>query len=152
MLVKQRHEKINQEEKIKAVFEIRCASLEGFMPDVDACTCCGALESDAMYLDVMNGILKCGDCIGKEENLPLAEEITGTATILLPLDKAVLETIRYILLCPPKRIFSFSINESDVQQLSSVAEKYLLNHIGKGFGSLEFYREIKYIKVNETIK
>ena len=48
-------------EKIKAAFEIRCASIIGFMPDVVACDSCGEKLGD-FFFDIMGGRIKCYSC------------------------------------------------------------------------------------------
>ena len=45
-------------DKIKAAFEIRAASILGFMPDVLSCSECGEKNGN-FYFDIMGGTIKC---------------------------------------------------------------------------------------------
>ena len=47
---------------IKAVTELRAASISGFMPDLVACGGCGKYEDDIMYFDIAGGALYCETC------------------------------------------------------------------------------------------
>ena len=46
---------------VKSVFEMRSASIEGFMPDISSCGFCGGM-TDAMYFDAIEGNLICTKC------------------------------------------------------------------------------------------
>ena len=73
----------------------------------------------------MNGSIVCGECFGTEEFEKDGRD-SGTATVLLPLSERVLKAMRYVILSQPKRIFSFSIPEDEVDDLARICEKYLL--------------------------
>ena len=47
--------------RIKAVFEMRLASILGFMPDVLRCRVCGTGEGE-FYFDIMAGAIECYHC------------------------------------------------------------------------------------------
>lgn len=127
-------------ELVKAAFEIRCACASGLCPDVGGCRICGG-EGEC-YLDVMNGSIICAECLGGEED-ERERQHSGSATVLLPLSAEVIRSLRYIISAPSKRIFSFSIPEDKLSELSRVCEKYLLNQLGRGFRTLDFYKRIK---------
>ncbi len=127
---------------VKAVFELRCAMLSGFCPDLSACGLCGKGEDERMYLDVMNGALRCGDCFGSEADTA-ARGSASAATVILPLSPAVLNGMRYVLSAPAKRIFSFTVPEEELSDFCRVCEKYLLNQLERSFRTLEFYRNIR---------
>lgn len=128
-------------EHIKAVFEIRLACICGFTPDVFSCSSCGK-EGNYLYLDVMNGICLCPDCFGQTGNENAAGDL-GTANVILPLRDEVLMGMRYVIGASPKRIFSFSLSQESEDELCRVSEKYLLNHIERGFKTLDFYKNVK---------
>ena len=46
--------------QIKAVFELRCAAISGYMPDISGCFRCGS--ETPHYLDISQGILECSTC------------------------------------------------------------------------------------------
>ncbi len=127
---------------VKAVFEMRCAVLVGFCPDLSSCGLCGKTEGEIMYLDVMNGALRCYDCFGTDVDSASRDGLV-TATIILPLSSTVLGALRYVAEAPAKRIFSFTVPEHELGDFCRVCEKYLLNQIERSFRTLAFYRNIR---------
>ena len=85
------------EEKIKAVFELRCACLAGFTPDLFGCPSCGCETPD--YFDVSSGQLECFAC-----------RTNGDSGIRMPLTLDIMNAMRYICFCEPKSILSFSLS------------------------------------------
>lgn len=127
--------------KIKAAFEFKIADLAGFCPDLSCCRRCGITDGVGMNLDVMNGGLVCSDC-KRAAALEESAEDTGTAVIQLPLTDHVLAVLRYITSVDEKRFLSFRIPEEELPGLAFVCERYLLDHLGHGFHSLDFYKSI----------
>ncbi len=127
---------------VKAVFELRCAMLSGFCPDLSSCGICGKSDGEPMYLDVMNGGLRCGDCFGSNADIASREDLS-TATVILPLTPAILGALRYVTAAPPKRIFSFTVPENELGDFCRVCEKYLLNQMERSFQTLVFYHMIR---------
>lgn len=128
---------------IKAVFELRLLAISGFCPDLTACRVCGAESHDRMYLDVMNGSLRCGECFGSDADASTRREDEGTATVILPLSMTVLGAMRYVTTCPPKRIFSFTLPEEEKDLFCRTCEKYLLHQLEKSFKTLSFYESVR---------
>lgn len=128
---------------VKAAFEIRCASILGFMPDIFGCHRCGREDGAMFYLDIMAGAVECYECHklaeGKKELLSEVHE----AHLLAVLSPAVRRALEYCVCCPPEKLFSFKLTEEDTELLSVAAERYLLNHLERGFRSLDFYNEVK---------
>lgn len=131
---------------IKAVFELRSMALNGFCPDLNACPLCGKHESDIFYLDVMNGSLRCGDCFGSDEDIELHKG-EGQALLIIPLSPSVLTAMRYVISAPSKRVFSFKLEESELESFCRACEKYLTNHLERGFKTLDFYKNIKKLDI-----
>ncbi len=132
-------------EQIKAVFEWFAVSVSGFSPALDACAECGKAFAADLWLDVMNGHLLCGDCLGtrKGGSVPTEEDEYRARNILLPLTPWALASIRYILSAPISRVLAFSANDSEgMENLARAAEVYLLNHLERSFPTLEFYRSV----------
>ena len=50
--------------------------------------------------------------------------------------------MRYVMECPIERIFSFRVSDADADALSVSCEQYLLHHLGRGFDTLKFYKEV----------
>lgn len=132
-------------ELIKGAFEWRAASLSGYEPMLLSCHRCGcAVEDGAIYLDVMNGGVVCAECIRRGSGTPHTEDGEGLRDLLCPLSPASLAALRYCATAPLSRLLSFELTDGEDQRLfSAAAETYLLSHVGHGFRSLDFYRDMK---------
>ena len=134
--------RLKERRLIKAAFELRTAAVCGFSPDLVSCEICGLDESEVMYLDVMDGVIHCDDC---RKRLNTAKPREGYTAILLPLDKPLLDAMRYVSYSPAKRYLSFELPKETEDVFCEYCEKYLLNHIDKYFKSLEFLRSLDYL-------
>ncbi len=114
------------ERLVKSVFELTILSLSGYMPNIVACEKCGKYEDEYMFFDTANGNIFCQKC--------------GVFGIKVPI--AVISAVRHILLCDRQKIFSFSLNETSLQALSDLTEKYTLATLQRKFKTLEFYHMI----------
>lgn len=117
------------EQKIKAVFELRCACIAGYFPDLIGCHCCG--QGQAEFFDLSAGHLECGNCRSAE-----------SGGIRMPVNPSTLEAMRYIAYCGPKVLFSFRIGHENLLQLESVTEAYLTTQLERGFPALDFYKSL----------
>ena len=134
-------------EIVKGVYELRSAGFSGFMPDLSRCRYCKTDSAERFYLDVMNGALVCSDCVFRkstQERTAGAYSDGEERIILLPMSQSVLAAARYALYSPPERMFSFNLDGADeTAMFSRLAEEYLLNHLERGFTSLDFYKTLK---------
>lgn len=132
------------ERLIKATFEIRMATIIGFMPDMSGCADCGESLGDTFYLDVMNGHFLCAKCRHLRTALvappPSDADDPRVRTVLSLMSPKVLEAVRYAISCPLERILSFHLDEDESALFARVAETYLLNHLERSFPSLEIYK------------
>lgn len=117
------------ENKVKAVFELRCACMAGFMPDLSGCSCCDTESAD--LFDVNEGHLVCGVCRSAE-----------SAGIRMPVSQGMLAAMRYICFCDPKKIFAFYLNDEAMLSLSQVTEAFLVTQLERGFSALDFYKSL----------
>lgn len=114
---------------VKAVFELRAACLAGYTPDLFGCHICGSQNPDRF--DLSAGQLECRSCR------------TGEASgIRMPVSPGLLEAMRYICLCDPKRLFSFQIGVDTLMKLSNLTEAYLTTQLERGFSTLDFYKSL----------
>lgn len=121
--------KIAPEDKVKAIFELRAACIAGYMPDLSGCHICGSQNPDRF--DISAGALQCATC--RDPNA------TG---IRMPVNDGVIEAMRYICLCDPKKIFSFSLGEDNTKVLSQLTESYFVTQLERGFSTLDFYKSL----------
>lgn len=121
--------KLNEAEaKVKAVFEMRAACLAGYMPDLFGCHVCGSQNPDRFDLSL--GQLECTTC----------RSVGGG--IRMPVMPGVLEAMRYICLCEPKRLLAFQIGQENLQKLGNLTESYLITQLERGFSTLDFYKSL----------
>ena len=114
---------------IKAVFELRAACLSGYTPDLFGCHVCGSQTPNRF--DLSAGQLECLNCRSRESN-----------GIRMPVTASVLEAMRYICLCDPKKLFSFQIGTDTLEQLGELTEAYLTTQLERGFSTLDFYKSL----------
>lgn len=117
------------ESKVKAVFELRAACLSGYMPDLFGCHVCGNQHPNRF--DISAGLLECADCRSKQSQ-----------GIRMPVDEDTLEAMRYICMCDPKRLFSFRLSDSTLEQLAALTESYFTTQLERGFSALDFYKSL----------
>lgn len=117
------------EDQAKAVFELRAACLAGYTPDLFGCHICGNQQPERF--DISAGVLECANCRNPQ-----------SAGIRLPVNPGILEAMRFICLCSPKKLFSFQMPEPSMKQLSSISEAYLSTQLERGFSTLDFYKSL----------
>ena len=117
------------ESQIKAVFELRAACISGYTPDLFGCHICG--NQNPERFDISAGQLECRNCRSGESN-----------GIRLPVTPSVLDAMRYICLCDPKKLFAFRIGTETLMLLSTLAEAYLTTQLERGFSTLDFYKQL----------
>ena len=131
--------------KIKLCFEMRAAAELGFMPDLSGCSECGSDEGE-LYLDVLNGVCTCRECreyasTVHQEGAVIVEGEEERRPVLI-LSPGVRAALRFVMECPLEKIYAFRVKSSDEEPLSVCAEQYLLHHLGRGFDTLKFYKEV----------
>ena len=112
---------------LKAIFELRIASLLGFQPDVVMCRMCGNYLPENLSFSVEQGCFFCDSC--------------NQQGILMPAGS--LQAIRYIILQDFEKIFSFRIKEHCRQPLFTFAEQFLQYHLDRNFPALAYYQKIR---------
>ena len=113
---------------VKAVFELRSACLSGYTPDLYGCYRCGCDNPDRF--DISEGLLECQKC----------RSVGGG--IHMPVTTGVLEAMRYICLCEPRKLLSFQIGQENLSLLYNLAEAYLTTQLERGFSTLDFYKSL----------
>lgn len=114
---------------VKAGFELRAACIMGYTPDLTDCAGCGSDNPTHFYLRA--GVILCDHCAVLEAD-----------GIRMPLSPGLLSAIRYLVGCPPQRLFSFSMPEEALQDLTGITESYLLTQLERGFSTLDFYKSL----------
>jgi len=122
-------EKLKAPEYVKPAFEFRIMAVTGFKPFLDCCSSCGREKPESAFLDLSGGTIRCVDC--------------GPADDAYALGKGPLSAVRYIIGCDAKKLFSFTLGEDALRELSAAAEGYLLAHLDRRFRTLDFYKGIR---------
>ena len=112
---------------VKTAFVWRLLAETGFAPLADGCAVCGRESPEAPMLDVMQGVLRCGACR------------TGGG-LSLPLTEGAVQALRYILYCPPKKLYSFSLDENGLRMLDRAGEAFCAVQLERGFRTLDYYK------------
>lgn len=116
--------------KVKAVFELRCACIAGYSPDLFGCCSCGSPNADRF--DIAEGRLECHTCRDPYS--------TG---IRIPVSAGVLDAMRYIIYADTQHMLSFELGEGSLENLSALTESYLSSRLERGFSALDFYKSIQ---------
>ena len=129
-------------DKIKATFEVRAATILGFMPDVLACSDCGEKHGD-FYFDIMAGAVQCKECraraVSRRETISEPHE----SHIISILTEGAKDAIAYSVFAPLEKVLSYSVSDEDMHLFSRAAEEYLTNHLERSYKALKFYNEVK---------
>ena len=128
--------------QIKAAFEIRAASILGFMPDVLSCHICDGKQGD-FFFDIMGGTVECADCRSRLAESGAEHPDPHESHILCILSEGAKAALGYCIFSPLERLFSFSISDEDMRLFTRAAEEYLVNQLGHSFRTLAFYNEVK---------
>ena len=137
--------------QIKSVFELRAASIAGFMPDLVACAGCGNSDLETYYFDITSGIFRCEECYRTESLIceKLAERqsepdsIYATGQVISLLTPSVFAAMRFAIYSQPNRIFAFELKDTEtLRDFANVSEKYLLCHMDRSYGTLDFYHSV----------
>lgn len=137
--------------QIKSVFELRAASIAGFMPDLVACAGCGNSDLETYYFDVTSGVFRCEDCyrtdalisekLAERQSEPDSIYVTGQVIALLT--PSVFAAMRFAIYSQPNRIFAFELkDEETLRDFAKISEKYLLCHMDRSYGTLDFYHSV----------
>ena len=129
-------------EVIRATFEIRLAKELGFTPNIEQCSICGKRPCDTYYFDIIDATIVCNNCKSTTtfniELDPFAEK--GINKPIAIISNAVINAICYIVSAKQERILSYSLDDKEWTSFFDVAERFLLNHLERGFYSLDFYK------------
>jgi len=99
---------------VLSVFKIKLLCILGFMPNIYECTNCkNPLENEMKYFSFKDNGLKCSLC-GKNDK--------GA----VELNQSTVKALKYIVLCPAKKLFSFNVSENVLNELVLIS-KILIN-------------------------
>lgn len=104
-----------------AIFKLKLLCLLGFTPIIDKCTSCKKSDNIILnHFSFRDDGLKCDICSRQDKG---AVEIS----------EATINAIKYIVLAPPKKLFSFNLSENGVKELSLISQIYLNEKLDKEY-------------------
>ena len=96
-----------------SLYELRQISLSGYMPDLVACRECGQYERPLFHFYPVSGELVCAGC----DTAPKAGQY-------VELSPSVLAAMRHILSSDAGKLYSFTLSQQALLQLTAVCERY----------------------------
>lgn len=113
---------------VRCIYELKSISINGEGPQVFECVRCGDREKEKLF-SIKGGGLVCEACVLKAPD----------AVRLLP---STLYTLQYIVSSRVEKLYSFTVTEEVLDELSELVEGYRELHIEKKFKSLEILETI----------
>lgn len=112
-------------ELVISTFKIKLMCLLGFMPMISHCAICRKQE-DLICFSFKDSGLKCENCAKQDSGAMQISQATQTA-------------IRYIVMAPPKKLFSFNLSEDNIKELNLIAKLYLNDKLDKEYKLEELF-------------
>lgn len=106
-------------EFIISIFKLRLMCLLGFTPQIQECVQCKEKE-ELIYFSLKDNGLKCKNC-GKID------------TSAIEISNSTMQAIKYIIIAPAKKLYSFKLSEENQKQLSIIAKLYTNLKLEKEF-------------------
>ena len=115
--------------RLKSVFEMKTVCFAGFMPTVSECDICGA-KKDLEYFDTAGGTAVCKDC-----------HIHSSGD-LIKINPNVLMMLTFLINADYKTVFSFGGADADIDVISHITEKYMINSMEIFPSSLTYLKTV----------
>lgn len=103
---------------IETVFKMRLMCILGYTPRIEKCVECGNEEID--HFSFIDNGFKCTSC---------AKQDTGAIQI----SESTKNAIKYIVIAPAKKIYSFNISEENKKQLEIISKIYTNDKLDKEY-------------------
>lgn len=110
---------------ILCVFKMRLLSILGFTPRVEKCTNCGE-ENKITQFSIKDNGFKCETCGKLDKSCISMNEGTKNA-------------IKYIILAPAKKIFSFDLKDESLKELKMITKLYFNEKLEKEYKLEELF-------------
>jgi len=104
---------------IVSIFKMKLMCLLGFMPVIDKCKNCG-IQEHLTHFSLRDSGLKCEACSRQDKSAIAISEGAQTA-------------IKYIVMAPPKKLFSFNLSEEAKKELELISKLYLNDKLDKEY-------------------
>ena len=114
-------------ELLKCIFELRALTLSGYALDMEECMACG--KNSVKYINLYEGSCLCADC----GNSDMGKEVSPS----------VIQALYHITYSDEKKLFSFSLGDSLIRELSYITTNYIKICLEKEYSSLKYLRSIQ---------
>lgn len=121
------------ERQVKAGFEVSLMCHLGYEPQLEHCAICHEEMPSEPCLHLREGVMHCAAC--------RADMGVG---ISMPMTANVLQALRYIAWGDAKKLFSFRLSDTDMEQLGHISEAFLMTQLERGFRTLDFYKQMTF--------
>lgn len=119
---------------VKSVFELKVASIAGYMPNLTSCYKCGTNLANQFYYFILSGEIVCEKC-HKDVSVKYFKMTYG-----------VFSAMKYIIYSDASKIFSFNLSDDDAKILYDIAENYLLFKTEINFSKLKYFNQLMFNK------
>ena len=103
-----------------SIFRLKLMCFLGFTPIIDKCVSCKESATFLNHFSLKDNGLKCESC-GRQDK--------GAIEI----SESTLQAIKYIILAPPKKLFSFNLSENNIKELQIISNLYLNEKLDKEY-------------------
>ena len=102
-----------------SIFKIKLLCYLGLRPKVESCTNCGSMEK-LLFFSIKDNGLKCENCARIDKGAIKISQSTWLA-------------IKYIVMAPPKKLFSFNLGDENQKELELVSRVYFNEKLEKEY-------------------
>lgn len=104
---------------VVSIFKLKLMCLLGYTPVIDKCMTCG--EKDELnYFSLKDSGFKCKNCSKQDKGA-------------IQISEGVVTAIKYIVMAPPKKLFSFNLSNEAQKELELISKLYLNEKLDKEY-------------------
>ena len=104
---------------IISVFKLKLLCFSGFTPKIEKCSFCGSKEK-LCYFSIKDNGIKCEECHGADKGA-------------IHINKSTVTALKYIVLAPAKKLFSFELKNDSLKELKLISKVYLNEKLEKEY-------------------
>lgn len=113
-------------EWIISIFKLRLICILGFMPRIHNCSSACGEKEQLLYFSIRDNGLKCAICAKQD-------------TSVIQIASGTKDAIKYIVLAPAKKLFSFQVTENCKRELQLIANIYFNEKLEKEYKMEELF-------------
>ena len=95
-----------------SIFKLKLMCLLGFTPIIDRCSACQKKDGILNHFSFRDNGIKCDICSRQDKGA-------------IEISQATLTAIKYIVMAPPKKLFSFNLSEENIREIEIVSKVFL---------------------------